>query len=176
MEQKRVFDVCFPATFAAWKRHDVFARATKGFSSACIGYMYPDHEQWCWQVVQKAGSLTVPHMAASGLRHVMAASGVCLIPSQNNGGSQRTVLEAMAMNVPVIVMEDSHKTSEYVRKAEAMGYVVGKIVPPQEHLIKQAIEECLAMKANGRDYVKQNWSEYHYASAIESGLKSICQK
>jgi glycosyltransferase involved in cell wall biosynthesis len=176
MEQKRTFDVCFPATFAAWKRHDVFARAVKGYESVCAGYMYPDHEQWCWQVAQKSGTLALPHTPAANLRHVMAASGVCLVTSQNNGGSQRTVLEAMAMNVPVIVMEDSHKTSEYVRKAEALGYAVGKVVPPQEHLIRQAIDECLQMKANGREYVKQAWSEVTYADALEQGLNEICRK
>lgn len=171
--QKKIFDVCFPATFAAWKRHPLFAEATYGYRTACAGYMYDDHETECWEKVQESGSFVLPHLPAGGLRHLYGASRTCLITSANNGGSQRTVLEAMAMNVPVIVMQDSDKTSEYVHDARELGYSVGEVVPPEVPFIRRAIEDWKDRKCNAREYVLSKWSHQAYADQIEAGLNKL---
>jgi glycosyltransferase involved in cell wall biosynthesis len=171
--QSKVFDVVFPATFAAWKRHDLFSKATYGYRTSCAGYMYTDHEMECWQEPQKSGCLTVPHLPATCVKHLLAAGSVCLITSANNGGSQRTVLEAMAMNVPVIVMSDSDKTSEYVFDAIDKGYKVGAVVPPEEGAIRRAINEWLDAKANGRQFILDKWSHVVYANSLEEGLQRL---
>ena len=171
--QAKLFDVCFPATYAAWKRHKLFSEATQGLRTVCAGYMYDDHETECWKEPQRGGSFVLPHVPASGLRHLLAASRVCLITSETTGGSQRTVLEAMAMDVPVIVMDDSPKTSEYVLDAISKGYKVGAVVPPDPLGIKRAIYEWEDEKANGRQYILDTWSEKNYAEQINLGLNKL---
>lgn len=184
-EQRKNFDVIFPATYASWKRHNLFAEATKGLRACTVGYMYDDHEQWCWEEPMRSGALTLPHASADVLRHLYAASKVCLITSEASGGSQRTVLEAMSMNIPVIVMSDSDKCSEYVRDAESMGMWAGTVANPNEQNIRTALQNVLEPPRshpmdrgptwNGRDYVLSKWSEHHYADALEEGLKKICK-
>jgi len=99
IKQNKRFDTIFPATFAAWKRHDLYAQATGGLNALAVGYMYSDHEQECWQVCVDRGVTVLPHTSAPVLQYLYAASRVCVIPSRSDGGSQRTVLEAMAMNL-----------------------------------------------------------------------------
>lgn len=166
--QSKIFDVCFPATYCDWKRHKLFAESVKGYSSITSGFMYEDHETYCWEAAQQAGSLALPHVSAETLRHIYAASRTCLITSHWTGGSQRTVLEAMAMNVPLITMADSDKTSEYLMDCEE-----GLVVAPEPGAIREALQESIHKKVNTRDYILSKWSEEHYANAIESGLKKI---
>jgi len=166
--QQKVFDVCFPATYAQWKRHKKFAEAVRGFKAVACGYMYTDHETDCWEVCQDAGILTLPHVSADTLCHLYAASKCCLITSDSSGGSQRTVLEAMAMNVPVIVMQDSDKCSEYVLDA-GLGFVSN----PDPIAIRVWLEDLDKRVSDTRSYIRSKWSEYHYADALEKGLCSL---
>jgi glycosyltransferase involved in cell wall biosynthesis len=169
MEINKQFDVVFPATYAGWKRHILFTEAVSGFKSVCTGFMYDDHETECWQYPRDRGVLTLPHVSPETLRWLYAASGVCLITSHSGGGSQRTTLEAMAMNLPVICMEDSDKNSEYVREGG------GSIVKPDAGIIHEEIKRVLALETypNTRAYIMEKWSEFKYAQALEDGLKKI---
>lgn len=168
VNQQKIFDICFPATYADWKRHRLFAEATKGLRTICSGYMYSDHEQWCWRLPQESGGFVLPHLSAVAIAHTYAASRACLITSQNNGGSQRTVLEALAMNVPVIVMNDSLKTSEYLIDGKC-----GIITEPKVNQIKDAIEMANTLKPLGRAYVMSKWTEKHYADSLEKRLYAL---
>lgn len=170
-DQQKQFDVIFPATYANWKRHHLLAAACKGMRVVTSGFMYQDHEQWCWQAGQKAGFLTLPHVSAETMRYLYAASKVCVIPSETVGGSQRTVLEAMAMNVPLVVMSDSDKTSEYVNDCG-----IGESVLPVPEEIRAATYRALDQRPNTREYVMRKWSETCYADALEEGLVSIMPK
>jgi glycosyltransferase involved in cell wall biosynthesis len=165
---QKKFDVIFPATFCNWKRHKLFTDSTQGLNTICTGFMYTDHEVDCWQYPQKNGVLTLPHVSADTLRHLYAASKCCLITSHWTGGSQRTVLEAMAMNIPLVVMSDSDKTSEYVNECGQ-----GIVANPEPSEIRQAVIEMMGMEVSTRDYVLSKWSEHNYADAIEAGLKKI---
>lgn len=167
--QQKIFDVFFPATFALWKRHNLLAEATRDYKTCVCGYMYFTHERDCWGVCEAAGNLVLPHLPPNALQRMYAASKTCVLPSMNTGGSQRSVLEAMAMNIPVIVCQDSDKTSEYVREAGE-----GAIVAPEADAIKQAIEEWKNKTVNTRDYILSKWSEQHYATNLENGLLNIC--
>lgn len=162
--QTKQFDALFPATFALWKRHNLFAEATKGLKACAVGYMYETHEQECWQFCENAGNLVLPHISAEALHRLYAASSCVVIPSRADGGSQRTVLEAMAMNIPVIVCGDSDKTTEYVRAGG------GQIVGANADEIRQAIEFVGKETINTRDYILKNWSEFTYADAIDTWL------
>jgi len=167
VEATKYFDAIFPATFADWKRHKIFAEATKGLNALAVGYMYMNHEQHCWQECQRAGNLVLPHVSHETLKRLYAASKTCVITSNSQGGSQRTVLEAMAMNIPVIVMEDSDKTTEYVREGG------GVVVKPNPLAIKQAIHRDMGKDWNTRDYILNKWSEFNYADNLEKVLINL---
>lgn len=160
VEQPKVFDTIFPATFAAWKRHDLYAKAVQGKKALACGYMYTSHEQECWQVCLDNGVVVLPHVSADVLHRLYAASEVCVVTSSSAGGSQRTVLEALAMNLPVIVTDSDKFDYDHLTRVE-----------PTIEAVRGAIETV--KQTNTRDYVLQNWSEHNYADALEKGLQSI---
>lgn len=164
--QNKVFDTIFPATFALWKRHNLYAQATEGLVSLAVGYMYTDHEQECWQECLDKGITILPHASAQVLQGLMAASTVCVIPSRSDGGSQRTVLEAMAMNIPVIVADSD--------KFDFAGDLIYRAEPTAES-IRGYIAALMdgEREAGTRDFILNNWSHIQYADALEKGLQSI---
>lgn len=167
-DQPILYDTIFPATFALWKRHDLYAKATKGLRSLACGYMYDTHEQECWKVCLENGVMIMPHVPARALKYLYAASKVCVITSSSAGGSQRTVLEAMAMNLPLVVT-DSDKF-DYIKTQNCF------IAEPNIDSVRAVTEQAMQEAAGTRDYILENWSEHSYADALEKGLTSICQK
>lgn len=166
--QPKLFDVGFPATYCNWKRHDLFTEATKGLRAWCAGFKYGDHEQWCYEVPEKAGVLTLPHVGPEALQTLYNASRCVFIPSLPSGGSQRTVLEAMACNVPVVIVERS-KGAEYV--LEGGGHVVD---PDDVEGIRQVLAEVVAGHGvDTRGYIMSKWSHLRYADELEMGLKTL---
>lgn len=164
--QAKVFDTIFPATFASWKRHNIYSEAVQGLKSLAVGWMYYDHETDCWMDCIKRGVTIMPHVSAQALQFLYAASKLCVITSNSQGGSQRTVLEAMAMNIPVIVTDSD--------KFDFAGERVYHCAPdPQE--IRSYVDTLLdgIPDVNTRSYILENWSHIQYADALEKGLKSI---
>jgi glycosyltransferase involved in cell wall biosynthesis len=165
------FDTFFPATYCEWKRHKLFSDATRGLRAATAGFMYDVQETHCYTYPKKQGVLTLPHIDANTLRWMYAASKSVVITSRADGGSQRTVLEAMAMNIPVIVTGDSDKTSEYLIDA-GLGQNVVESTP---EAIRERVDRVLEVGCKDtRDYIMENWSEYVYADNLEKGLLAIC--
>jgi glycosyltransferase involved in cell wall biosynthesis len=165
IKQPKVWDAIFPATFADWKRHQLFADSVEnGF---CFGYMYHTHEQWCWQYPQEKNMLIAPHIPSEAVAYFMNAAHSCLITSNASGGSQRTVLESMACNIPPIVMSDSDKTREYV---EDSGF--GFVVEPNPEAIKRAIVQAkeIPFPDKGRKYIESKWTANHFKEAIKKGI------
>lgn len=169
IKQPKVWDAVFPATFAEWKRHKLFADSVeRGF---CFGYMYDTHETECWQYPQKHGIMIASHLSSEAVAYILNASHSCLITSMASGGSQRTVLEAMSCNILPIVMSDSDKTREYV---EDSGF--GLIVEPEIEQIKEAVAKVKTMEKtnDGRKYIESKWTAHHFKEAIMNGiLKSL---
>lgn len=167
VEQTQVFDTIFPATFAAWKRHSLYAQATQGMKSLALGYMYNDHEQECWQECLRMGVTVLPHASANVLHRLYAASKVCVITSMSSGGSQRTVLEAMAMNLPLVVTDSDkfdYLTDECFR------------VEPEAEAIRGTVKALLdgERTVNTRQHVLDNWSHIQYANKLEEELQKLC--
>lgn len=165
--QAKVFDALMPGTYAIWKRHELFAKATSDLLAVTAGYMYPDSwEKECYEVCEKAGNVVLPHVSAQTLHRLYASSKCVVVPSRSDGGSQRTVLEAMAMNVPLIVT-DSDKydyiTDEVVR--------VEPVVDDLWHAIMDV--DIKGTVVNTREHILANWSEFTYADSLEGGLKSL---
>lgn len=77
------------------------------------------------------------------------------------GGGQRATLEAMACNLPVVVMEDSPKNREYVEEAG-----IGAVCAPNPGDIKRAVEGLISV-SGGRDYVLSKWTPRHYADNLK---------
>lgn len=164
------FDAFFPATYCEWKRHKLFTDATEGLRRATAGFMYPVQEKHCYDYPRTRGVLTLPHIDANTLRWMYAASKCVVVTSRADGGSQRTVLEAMAMDVPVIATRDSDKTSEYLIDAGQPE----NVVDPTPEAIRKRLDEILRDGcAPTRDYIMEKWSEYVYADNIEKNLKIL---
>lgn len=175
LEMKKQFDVCNFSVFADWKRHKLLIQSTldidRELRVVCSGHKYYDHEQYCWQYPMSMGALILPNMSADAVSHMMAASKVCLLTSSSQGGSQRTVLEAMAMNIPLVICDDSSKLLEYVK--EGGGFVANHDDP--RDVYNKIIEAMNVKDWNTRDYILSKWTENHYADAIEKGLYGILQ-
>ncbi len=169
-ESKVSYDVFFPATYAAWKRHDLFAEAMSGYRAITSGFKYVSHETFCWEVPLRAGLLVLSHTSAKATRDLYDHAGCVVVTSRADGGSQRTVLEALAMNKPTIVMNDSDKTTEYIRGLGREDW----IVEPSVHAIRKAVDSALSSgPVDTRSYVLANWSEHNYAENLEAGLSKI---
>jgi len=168
IKQPKIWDAIFPATFARWKRHYLFAGAT-GNTGLAVGWIYQGHETECWQVCQEKGTMVLPYVDAETLNYLYNASRTCVITSDKTGGSQRTVLETMATNIPVIVMADSDKTTEYVKECG-----IGEIVEPSVEAIQKAVEKWKNKQVNTREWVIKNYSAEIYAKKLKEGILSIC--
>lgn len=169
-QQPKVFDAFFPACFADWKRHSLYADAVKNMKAMACGW-FQEHEPWCYEVCQKNGVFTTQHVPSYLLVDFFNASKTIVITSADYGGSQRSVLEALACNIPVIVMSDSNKTSEYVIKA---GYPE-LVCEPDSFTIQNKIFELKDKVMDSRKWVIDNYSEYVYARKLLNGLKEICK-
>lgn len=166
IKQPKVWDAIFPATFAGWKRHNLFAEAV-GNKGLAVGYWQP-HEMECVDVCFRHGTAVLHHQGAESTALLYNMAKTCVVTSRSDGGSQRTVLEALASNIPVIVTEDSEKTSEYIRECG-----VGAIVPPTPEAIRNAVEEWKDNPVNTRDWILKNYSETIYAKKLKEGIESI---
>ena len=168
IKQPKIWDAIFPATFANWKRHSIFTEAMGSKGVAC-GWMYQDHETENWQICQEKGTMILPHLSHKAVAYLMNAAKTCVITSDSTGGSQRTVLEAMACNIPVIAMHDSDKTTEYIRDCG-----IGEIVNPDVDSIRKAVEKWKDKEVNSREWVIENYSAEVYADKLKQGLLSLC--
>lgn len=166
-KQPKIFDGFFPCTGAAWKRHHLFAGAL-GSRGLVAGWWQP-HEPECLEVCKEYGTAVLHHQLPESVNYLYNMSHTCVITSADNGGSQRSVLEAMATNTPVIVMADSTMTTEYVRESGC-----GAIVEPNIEAIKMEVMVQRGMNINSRDWILENYSEFIYADKIKAGLESIC--
>jgi glycosyltransferase involved in cell wall biosynthesis len=98
-------------------------------------------------------------------------SHTCVVTADGSGGCQRTVLEAMACNIPVIAMSDSDKTTEYIKECG-----VGSIVETTPEAIRNAVDAWKGKKVDTRSFIKDNYSEEIYAKKLCDGINSIIQK
>lgn len=171
-KQPKYFDALFPATFASWKRHNLFAESL-GERGVCCGW-WQDREMDIIQDIVGKNVGVLHHQIAESMALLFNMARTVTITSDDTGGSQRTVLEAMASNVPVVVMSDSSMTSEYVRECQAAGFRAGSIVEPSPGVIRAAVDKEIAMgSTNAREWILANYSEYIYADKVRDGILSI---
>ncbi len=164
MQLEKKWRGIYPATFALWKRHDMFAEAL-GEKGLAVGEKQ-DHEPQCWKVCEEHGVEIQESTSSEELVNLYNQSDFTVITSDKWGGSQRPCLESMSCDVPVITMSDS-KAAEFVKES---GF--GIVCDTQEEL-NYAVEEAPSQFSGGRDYIMSKWTEYHYAKSIQDNLTSF---
>lgn len=168
IEKPKLYDAFFPATFASWKRHNLFAEATKGLRAYACGWKQQTDTE-CFEVCERNNVFTTGHLPGNLLPDFYNASSTVVVTSASNGGSQRTVLEAMSCNVPVIVMSDSEKTSEYLRKARYPHL----ICEPNPEAIRKKIAEWTGRTPQTRNWVVENMSEFTWANKVYEEIDKV---
>jgi glycosyltransferase involved in cell wall biosynthesis len=162
---EKKYDAIFFGTHAQWKRNDLFARAI-GRRGISIG-LFQDHEKDCYQIPQEQGCEVHNEIPREELVQFINHSRTALNTANVWGGGQRMTLEAMACNVPPIVMTDSPKNQEYVIESG-----IGLIVKPDISEIQEAVEKLKGTQG-GRDYILSKYTAQHYADALEKGLTNL---
>jgi len=169
MKLAKKWDGVYPASFAKWKRHKLFAQAL-GKKGLAFGKVIQEERDDTIGYCINAGVTVLPQLTYDVVPYLIAQSHSVVITASSIGGSQRTTLEAMAMNVPPIVMSDSDKNVEYVKES---GF--GFIVDPDPKAIKEAVAKAKKMKPSeaGREYIMEKYSAKGYADSLHKGIQSI---
>ena len=156
----------YPATFAAWKRHDQFAKAL-GSKGLAVGRKQPGIEEYTWEVCLENDVEVREVVHPEELVSLYNKSHYTVLTSSYWGGSQRQCLESLACDVPVICSADG-KCAEYVLES-GCGIVVDKWED-----IMPAIEANKNTKfPSGREYIMKHYSEEIYAERIMEALESV---
>lgn len=158
------------ATFAEWKRHQLFADALgpKGL----VAGRKQEHDLNGYNHCVKRGVTILEEQPAEEIAKLINESVAVVNTSEYWGGGQRCTLEAMACGVPVIVMDDSPKNREFVE--DSWG---GIVCAPNAEAICQAMETLKEKGPEfgklGYEYTQKYWTEQHYADSLLEGIESI---
>lgn len=155
------------ATFAAWKRHHLFAEALG--EAGCVVGRVQEHDRYGYEECQRRGVTIFPEKKPAEVAELINQSACVVNTSDFWGGGQRCTLEGMACAKPVIVMNDSPKNCEYVEESGG-----GIICEPTKAGIQRALTEINEdMGRKAQEYVLSKWTEKHYALNILNGLENI---
>ncbi len=117
-EQPKIYQYVYPAAFAKWKHHEKFAEYVKidpnvYKPSLAFGYMQPSGwEKECYEVCQKASIAVMPQVPYEVMPYILTAAEFVYVGADYMGGCQRTILEAKACDIEVVVDSDSPKLLE----------------------------------------------------------------
>jgi glycosyltransferase involved in cell wall biosynthesis len=155
--QQKCFDGFMQATFAGWKRQPLFAESLGDKGLLCGRYQEEDQSPW----VNSSQSVRLPELPAEAVARLINASHAVVNTSEYWGGGQRCTLEAMACDVPVIVMSDSPKNREFVEESGA-----GIVCDPTPEAIRQAVGSVKGKDMGGKKYIESKWTSRHYADSL----------
>lgn len=145
-DQKKVWDYIFPAAFALWKRHYVFAQTVEERKALglAVGYMQPNGwEKETYEYCLSHGITVLPWVPVDALVWLYNASKICLVTADANGGSQRVILEAKACGLDVEVISESPKLLEL------------KDLTPEQ--------------------VRNDWSEVSYGESLYNAISAVVE-
>lgn len=169
MKLAKKFDGVYPAAFAGWKRHELFAKAL-GENGLAVGKILPNEPQPYMHCVDNKVTV-MPQLPYRSLPYLYNQSHAAVITASSVGGSQRAVLEAMACNVIPIVMSDNEKCSEYVKES-GYGIVCKPDVASIQNAVKTAKHDYSKFKL-GREFILAKYSAEGYADKLFNGIKSV---
>lgn len=156
-KQQKTIDGFMQATFAGWKRQGLFAEALGNKGVLCGRYQEEDQAAW----LDSERAFRLPELPAEAVAKLINASHAVVNTSAYWGGGQRCTLEAMACNVPVIVMSDSPKNVEFVAESGA-----GIVCDPNPDAIRHAIEQVKGKDMGGLQYIMSKWTSRNYADNL----------
>lgn len=164
------WDGFMQATFASWKRHELFAKALGDMGAVAGRKQEFDRNGYDECVLRKVHIF--PELPAAEVAREINRAHSVLNTASYWGGGQRCTLEALACGVPCIVMSDSPKNVEFIRESGA-----GIVCDPDPKAIRDAVadikEHADLFKGQGVAYVRAHWTERHYATALLNGIAAI---
>ena len=168
-EKKKIFDATYQATCASWKRQELVAKALHDKVVFCGRDQKSDPQPF---IEARKSSLVLPELPMEAVATLLNSSHCVVNGASFWGGGQRCTLEALACDIPVIVMEDSPKNREYIEESQC-----GLIVRPEVDEIRKAVEYIKEHKyefeGKGVNYIKNKYTAQHYADAIQVAIESL---
>lgn len=110
MSLNKIYPAVYPAAFALYKRHNLWAKGVPDGSLA-VGHIQ-EHEKECFEVVVENNHIIMPPIAMDSVPYLYNQSFATVLTAERLGGCQRSALESMACNIPVLATNDS-KASEF---------------------------------------------------------------
>jgi glycosyltransferase involved in cell wall biosynthesis len=153
-------------TCASWKRQWLLCQALG--EEACVFGARQATDSRPFDECEKCNSTVIDEVPYNEAVKLLNQSWVSVNCADFWGGGQRATLEAMACDIPVVVMKDSPKNREFVEESG-----VGAVVDPQPERIKEAVADLQGLSA-GREYVMSKWTPRHYADNLEKAIILIC--
>jgi len=138
-EQHKIWEAIYPAAFATWKRHYLFAQKYKE-RGLCVGYVQPDNwEHECVDICYENGCTVLPQVTPEVLVYLYNASKKVYISSNSMGGGERAVLEGLACGCEVEVDSDNEKL------VDLLADMKHKLLTEEHyaHELKKGIKEVL---------------------------------
>lgn len=140
---ERDIEYFYPATFSPWKKQSAIANL--GDKLLCVGTVQPDgHEEL--EACRKSGvSIITEYIPVELIKQYYNRTRKIIIPAIH--GSERTVLEAMAMNILPTVAPENRKAHSYLNEYRQQFF------------------------DTTRDFILANYSHRKYAEALLKGLE-----
>ncbi len=149
---------------AGWKRQHLVGQAMK--EKALVFGQYQASDPYVFEECRRNGATVMPEQTYEETNRLLNSASVSVNCADYWGGGQRATLEAMACDIPVVVMSDSPKNREYVEESEC-----GYIVNPDPQSIVIGVHTALQMKKpKSRDYVMSKWTPEHYKNALLNAI------
>lgn len=156
-DEPKILDVFFPATYSLWKRQDLFGKSVKGLRALTCGTMQPDGVD-LYNICNENGVYTQVGLMPSRLvSQLYNMSRVVCITAWH--GSERTILEAQATNIPLVLVRDNELGCSLVTDETI-------IVEPYPNAIRAGIEQALKKTVNTRKFILEKYSHIKYAEAM----------
>lgn len=126
----------YPATFSPWKRQDELSYL--GDKITMIGTIQPDGQEIYEKCKASGCKIEVGYFPVEKIRDYYWRTKQILIPAVH--GSERTVLEAMSMNIPVQIthIEVNRRADSYIKEQHQSG------LTPRDFTIKNYSHEVMA--------------------------------
>lgn len=169
IKQTKKYDAIHHGTCASWKRQGLLCTAIK--SKALVVGQHQQSDPEPFNICQAMGSTVMGEQNYETVNKLLNQSRCLVNTADFWGGGQRATLEAMAVGIPVVVMEDSPKNREYVEESGC-----GIICKPEPLAIQKAVEDAkkIGYTQKSVDYIKSKWTAQHYADSLLEGIQEIC--
>lgn len=147
-ETEKDIEYFYPATFSPWKRQEKIADLKDQLT--CVGTIQPDGVAQYDACVRNNVNVKVGYFPAEDIRDLYRRSKRVIIPAEH--GSERTVLEAMSMNIPIKITSTTNTKVQWL-------------------LNEAAVDRLNNGTKTTRDFILKYYSPEVYAQALMKGMK-----